>query len=140
MTYEETDAFGCKVEIGDGASPEVFAELNGLFNGPRGPGIQAETKEARHHGSRKVIIKQSFYKDGAITFSLYYDSSDTEHRRLVANAEAGTVTNFKITRADNGAEICTQPCVISCDFDSSEGGFNTCDVTLQPVDGGVVRS
>ena len=132
MTVEPTAAHGCVIKLGDGATPEVFTEIDGVHNGPSGPGWNPLMIEGRHHGSTTTIKKASYVNVDPITFSIYYDSSDATHAALIAAAKAKTRKNFEMTITDEGAEEYSFSAFIGASFKGEVEGWNVYDITLTP--------
>jgi len=90
-------AFGTLIKIGDGASSETFATIDGVTN-IQGPGFSLETQDVTHHTSagnyREVI--PTFLSGGEISFDLFFDPDDTEHEALLTDYEGRTLRNFQI--------------------------------------------
>jgi hypothetical protein len=131
-----TAAHGCVIAIGDGATAEAFTEIDGVHNGPNGPGWEAQIVEGRHHGSTETVKIASYVNVTPITFSVYYDSGDTNHALLRSNAAAMTRTNFEMTLTDTGVEKYGFSAYITCTFKGDVENFNIMDVSLA-IDGAV---
>lgn len=136
MPYAITAAHGIELKLGNGASTEVFTEIQGVHNGPNGPGWEPNIIEARHHGSEDTYRKVTTISKSPVTFDLYYDSSDTQHAALLAAAQAGTRKNFEMTLQEQGAEEYSFSAYISMTFQGEVDGFNIYSVTLN-IDGDV---
>lgn len=139
MTIAVTAAHGAQIQIGNGATSESFAVIEGVHNGPNGPGWEPAMIEARHHSSDSTIRKVSTINKTAVTFSVYTDSTDTEHQLLITNAAAGTKTNFKMILTDEGSEQYTFGAYISISRKAGVDEFNVMDVTLS-IDGDITVS
>lgn len=136
MTVVVTAAHGVDIKIGDGASTEVFTEIDGVHNGPSGPGFEPSIIEGRHHGSTATVKKASYVSVTPISFSIYYDSTDTQHLALIAAAKAKTRKNFQMVLTDTGAEQYAFAAYISAVYKGEVEGFNVYDITLN-VDGDI---
>lgn len=139
MAYELTAAHGAEIKIGNGSSPETFAAIKGVFNGPNGPAWDTQMIEARHHGSDVTFKKPTYINTGAVSFSVYYDSTDTQHQLLLTNAAAMTSTNFQMVITDPGAEEYHFAAYIGMTYRGDVEGWNVYDVTLN-IDGDVLVS
>jgi hypothetical protein len=125
-----TAAHGCAIAIGDGATAEVFTTIDGVHNGPNGPGWEAQIVEGRHHGSTSTVKIASYVNVTPITFSIYYDSVDTQHLALRAAAAAMTRKNFEMTLTDTGVEKYAFAAYVTCTFKGDVENFNIMDVSL----------
>jgi len=134
MAYELTAAHGIAVKLGDGSSPETFTEIQGVHNGPNGPGVVQNIIEARHHGSETTVRKQSSGSISPMSFSIYYDSANPQHAALHAAGLAGTSANFQVVGTDTGAEKVAFEAFIDFVLKGEVDGFNVADVTLNLVD------
>jgi hypothetical protein len=132
-------AHGTQLKLGDGATPEVFTNIDCIFEGPTGGGFAPQFIEARHHGTEDIIRRVSIVDKPALNFRAYYDSSDTQHGALVTAAKNGTKKNFKLVLTDAGAEEFTFGAYVSVSFESPVDGFQTISVTLA-VDGAVTNA
>lgn len=133
MTVIETAAVGAKVEIGNGASPEVFGEIETIHNGPEGLGWIPRTIEALSHSAPVVKRKVSVRDLEPITFSIYFDSTDANHLALQTAAKAGAVKNFKVTLTDTGAQVMAFAGVVSrFSFSADIEGWNEVSVEISP--------
>lgn len=134
-----TAAHGALIKIGNGASTETFAEIANVTGGPSGAGITQNIIEARTHDSEAVHKAQTYVNYDPVTFTIAYDSSDTEHAQLRTDAAAGTLRNFQIVLTDTGAEQLAFAAYISINFSSEVDGWNEASVTLE-IDGTVTPS
>lgn len=130
MPYAETAAHGAVVKIGNAASPEVFTAIPGVHNGPTGAGWTPRIIEAIHHGSNTVKKYASFVDTGEITFSVYYDSTDTYHQALRDAAKNKTQTNFQVVYNEAGDEQFAFAAFVSFDSDADPEGWNVRNITL----------
>lgn len=136
MTVVVTAAHGVDIKIGDGATSETFSEIDGVHNGPSGPGFEPQMIEGRHHGSTSTVRKASYVSVPPITFSIYYDSNDTNHLAIVAAAKAKTRKNFQMVLTDTGVEQYAFSAYIGVVYKGEVEGFNVYDVTLN-IDGDI---
>jgi hypothetical protein len=128
------EAHGTQLKVGDGASPEVFTSIACVFDGPTGGGFTPQFIEARHHGSPDIIRRVSIVDKPAISFKVYFDSTDVQHSALVDAAKDGEKLNFQYVLTDFGAEEFHFAAYPSITFESPVDGFQTMGVTLA-VDG-----
>lgn len=139
MTYELTAAHGAQIKIGSGTSPETFTAIKGVHNGPNGPSWDTNVIEARHHGSNVTFKKPTYVNTGSVTFSVYYDSTDTQHQQLLTDAAAMAKRNFKVIINDPGDEEYHFAAFIGLTFRGDVDGWNVYDVTLN-IDGDITVS
>lgn len=127
-------AHGTELKVGDGATPEVFAAIGCIFEGPSGGGFTPQFIEGRHHGSVDPVRRVTIVDKPAISFRAYYDSTDVQHEALIAAAKNGEKLNFQYILTDTGAkgfEFSAYPAV---SFESPVDSFQSISVTLN-VDG-----
>lgn len=139
MAVAITAAHGVVIKLGDGATPEVFTAIDGVHNGPNGPGFAPQMISARHHGSDDTFMKVSTVEKTPVTFDIYYDSNDTVHGALITAAKAGTRKNFEMTLLDTGAEKYAFGAYIQASFTGQVDGFNTYSIQLN-IDGAITVS
>lgn len=139
MAIEATAAHGCVIKIGNGASSETFTEIDGVHNGPSGPGWDTQMIEGRHHGSVNPTKKATYVNISPVTFSIFYDSTDTQHQLLLTNAAAKTRTNFQMILTDEGDEQYAFAAYIGMSVKAGVEEFNVMDVSLN-IDGTVTVS
>lgn len=135
MTAEASSAHGAKVEIGDGASAEVFTEIKLITSGPDGGGIEPKIITATVHSQKGDLKRATGVTYNPFTFTVLYDSSNTEHAALRDAATLNTLKNFKITKKDKGEEVVTFAAYVGVDFADNPDGWSEMSVTLEPEDG-----
>ena len=133
MTVAISAAHGCIVKLYHSGS---FTTIDGVHNGPNGPGFAPQMIQARHHGTEDTINKVSTVEKTPVSFDIYYDSGDTIHAALLTAASAATRSQFQITLTDTGAEVYTFYAYVSMTFSGQVDGFNVYSVTLT-IDGGI---
>lgn len=139
MAIAATAAHGAVFKIGDGASSETFNEIEGIFAGPSGMGIEQIILQGRHHSSDEPIKKTTGHSSNDITCSCYYDSSNTYHQQIITDAEAGTSRNWQLTSTDAGAEVYALTGTISYSLDMDDAGWNVLNFKVH-VEGDVTRT
>lgn len=97
----ETLALGFALKVSNMASSATFTEIDGLFS-PSGPSRSREVVELRHHGSDSIKKLASFLNNGEFSFSIYFDSDDTQHAQLETAFANGTVLDFQAVFTDTG--------------------------------------
>lgn len=136
MTVLVTAAHGVVIKIGNGATPEVFTTIDGVHNGPNGPGFAPQMISARHHGSNDTFMKVSTVDKTPVTFDIYYDSADTQHGLLVTAAKNGTKANFEMLLTDTGAEKYAFGAYVQASYTGQVDGFNIYSIQLS-IDGAI---
>lgn len=139
MTLVATAAHGCQVKVGDGASSEVFTAVEGITSGPSGPGWTTNMLEARIHSSDSPVRKVSSLTTEPVTFTILYDSTNTQHIRLRTLTTTKARGNFQVLLTDTGAEQYAFAAYVSLSLSSEVDGFNTASVTLN-IDGDITVS
>ena len=134
---EITAAHGVTIKLGnDDGPPETFSLIEGVHNGPNGPGFAPQMISARHHGSEDTFMKVSTIEKTPVTFDIYYDSSDTVHAAITAASKTGTRKTFEITITDTGAEVYTFEAYIQATYAGAVDGFNIYSIQLN-IDGAI---
>jgi hypothetical protein len=136
MTVAVTAAHGVVIKLGDGASPEVFTTIDGVHNGPNGPGFAPQMISARHHGSNDTFMKVSTVDKTPVTFDVYYDSGDTTHAAIITASKNGTKKNFEMTLTDTGSEKYAFGAFIQASYTGQVDGFNIYSIQLN-IDGAI---
>lgn len=139
MAVSVTAAHGVVIKLGNGASPEVFTAIDGVHNGPNGPGFQPAMISARHHGSNDTFMKVSTVDKTPVTFDVYYDSGDTNHAALITAAKGGDKKNFEMTLTDTGAEKYAFGAYVQASYTGQVDGFNIYSIQLS-IDGAITIS
>lgn len=133
MTVAITAAHGVDLDMYVSAS---FQTIDGVHNGPNGPGFAPQMISARHHGSDDTFMKVSTVDKTPVTFDIYYDSADAVHLALVAAAKDGTRQQFRMTITDTGAEVYTFHAYVQASFTGQVDGFDTYSIQLN-IDGAI---
>lgn len=136
MPLNITAAQGAVVKIGNAASPEVFTAIEGIFDGPQDFGFTPNIIEARHHSSTATFRKVTNVDAGAPSFSIYFDSTNTQHALLETSAKNKTRKNFQVIFTDAGAEQHAFGGYIDFKIGAPVDGFNTARIVIT-IDGDV---
>lgn len=136
----QTAAHGAAVKIGDGATSETFNDIASISSGPDGPALLPQIIQSFTHDATNPTKKVSFVDIGPITFTVDYDSDDTQHALLVTNASNKTLTNFQMVLADTGAEQIDFEAAIEVSWSAPVDGFNQLNVTLTVTGGSLTIS
>lgn len=100
----ENLARGFQLKISDMATTPAFTVIKNLF-GPSGPNRSRESIPFDHHGLTAEGYLLGKIQNGTFSFSIYYDSTDTQHQALRDGPDDGTVYDWKAIFTDAGAEI-----------------------------------
>lgn len=133
MTVAITAAHGIDLDMFVSGS---FQSIDGVHNGPNGPGFTPQMISARHHGSDDTIMKVSTVEKSPVSFDVYYDSVDTIHAALVAAAKNGTRSQFRLTITDTGAEVYTFYGFVQATYQGQVDGFNVYSIQIN-IDGAI---
>jgi hypothetical protein len=136
MTLTPTSGQGNAIKLGNGASPEVFTDIEGVFNGPTGPGFQQSMLELRHHSSTSTVKKPTTVNVTPCSFSIAYDSTNTNHTALETASKNKTKKNFKVVFTDAGAAQYAFSAYVDFQPQGPVEGWNEAAVTLH-VDGDI---
>ncbi len=128
---QANSAHGAKVQIGNGGSAETFADIDNITSGPDGGGIEPSIITAKVHSQQNDIKRATGVTYTPVTFTVLYDSSDTQHAALVAAAAANTLKNFKIIKQDAGAEQLAFSAYVGVDFSDNPDGWVEMSVNLE---------
>jgi hypothetical protein len=140
MPFSVTAAQGAVVALGTGSSsPYTFTTINGVMNGPNGPGFEPIMIEARHHGVTTVVKRATGLNVTPVSFDIHYDSLDTNHAALLTAAAARTLTQFRITLTDSGAEVYRFAAYVKMSMKADLTGTNMASIQLD-IDGAVTVS
>lgn len=140
MTVAITAAHGVVIALGnDDGPPETFTTIDGVHNGPNGPGFTPQMISARHHGSDDTFMKVSTVEKSPVTFDIYYDSNDSTHGALITAAKNGARKTFKMTITDTGTEIYLFEAFVQATYQGQVDGFNIYSLQLN-IDGGITIS
>lgn len=94
---------GCKFEIGDGASPEVFTAIANVRS-IAFSGRDAEEIDFTHLDSDGGFReqRQGFKDPGSIALEMHFDPTNTTHTDLLAKFLSGALFNWRINYSAAG--------------------------------------
>ena len=121
---------------GGAAGTEVFTLIEGIVEGPDGPGFDPQVIEAKHHSSSAKVRKPTGVDISPVTFTILFDSTNAAHADLLANARAQTRTNFREKVNEEGIQGFAFAAYIGCSFSMPPEDFTKVSFTLS-VDGEV---
>lgn len=133
------EAHGAQIKIGDGASPEVFTAIALINSGPDGPDVSQNIIEAFTHDSNFPTKKATYVNTGTVTFSVLYDSTDTQHIALRDAATNSTRTNFQVVLNETGAEQLDFSAYVTFAWANDPSDFSQANITLD-IDGAITPS
>lgn len=88
---------GVQLQLGDGASPEVFTSVGQVTNVSGLRGGQATVIDTTNLSSTRREKTMGLPDEGQVTVSLHYDPSDAQHTQMEVARAGRTLTNFKLT-------------------------------------------
>lgn len=98
-------AHGTQLQIGDGASPEVFTTIAQVRD-IQGPGLSTNIIDGTDHDSGGAKSKVAGVRDGGqLTLDIAYDPAHGTHNAatgLLRDWKNGTLRNFKLVFPDAG--------------------------------------
>lgn len=106
MASKNYAAKGTKIQMGNGASPEVFTTIAQVVD-ISGPALKDDVLDVTNHGSTggwKEFIG-GLKEGGSITLKLNYDPAETTHDAstgFLADFKNSTVRNYKLIFPDTG--------------------------------------
>ena len=135
-------AYGTKLKMGDGASPETFTEITEVGD-IKGPMISVKTIDVTTHssaasGANEEIIPSTI-NAGTVTFPLNYVESDPMHQALIAVSQARTKRNFQKVNPEATKTISFAGYVTEISFSDPVSDKRGADVTIT-VSGGLTFS
>lgn len=99
--------YGTKLKMGDGGSPQVFANIGKIYSGPN-RNISVNEIETTNHDSdsfNNLPIQEYIggpVNFGEVTFSVYYDPADPTHNRATGIlGVVGTDKTFRLEEPGN---------------------------------------
>lgn len=90
---------GIKIEVGDGASSEVFTAIGGITNW-NDSGLSAGEGDCTDLDSSQKESYALLADPGTFSIDLNIEDGSTEHQQLLDDVAAGTARNYRATRAD----------------------------------------
>jgi len=90
---------GIKIEVGDGASPEVFTAIGGITNWADS-GLNAGEGDCTDFDSTQKESYALLADPGTFSVDINIEDGNTEHQQLLDDVAAGTARNYRCTRAD----------------------------------------
>lgn len=99
MSSNALEAQGVKIQIGNGASPEVFADIKEIktFSGPGGSATIIDVSDLASTAREK---RMGLNDEGQLSFTMNYIPKDTQHALLRTARDARTRKNFKMIFTD----------------------------------------
>ena len=102
MSSNAIEAQGMQLQIGDGATPEVFAKISEIkaFSGPGG---SASVFDVSSLDSLSREKRMGLADEGQLQFTINYVPTDAQHAALRAARASRKQTNFRLIFTDTGA-------------------------------------
>lgn len=102
MTTQAITSQGVELQVGNGASPEVFSAICDITNFD-GPSQSADPLEASSLCSTSKEFIPGLRDGGDLTLGLNFAPANTYHKQLQADLAAGVVRNYRIALSDSPA-------------------------------------
>ncbi len=117
------DAYGTLLQIGDGASPEVFTTIAEVTD-ISGPSLALDALDVTAHTSPAAFREfiGGLLDGGEVSFTINYVPTETTHDAgtgLIADMIARTVRNFQLVFPDSGTTTWSFPALITA-FEPAE--------------------
>lgn len=102
MSSNAIEAQGMQLQIGDGATPEVFAKISEIktFSGPGGSASVIDVSSLDSLSREK---RMGLADEGQLQFTINYVPTDAQHAALRAARASRKQTNFRLIFTDTGA-------------------------------------
>lgn len=131
-------AYGTKIKMGDGGSPETFTEIPEVGD-ISGPGIRVEMEDVTTHGSAADGANREFVPtlitNSECEFELNYVHSNPMHLALRLAAQNRTKKNFQKINPEQTQTISFAGYVIGIAFADPVDGAQKFPVTIKPTGG-----
>jgi hypothetical protein len=142
MASQAKSAYGTKLKMGDGASPETFTEIPELGD-IKGPSINVKTIDVTTHssavsGANEEILPTTI-NGGEVKAPINYVETDPMHMALVAAAQARTKKNFQKWNPEQTKMIAFSGYVTGVEFSDPVNDKRQADLTIT-VSGGLAFS
>lgn len=127
---------GINLKYGDGASPEVFAQI-GLISAINGVGVERDVLDRTVHDTTAIWkeFRAGLATLKPITITVKWDPADSDHDAILDLLIAGTVTNFTIDRPGTATNAQWAFAAVVTDYeeDNDIEGLMMADITLTPT-------
>ena len=97
----ETESQGAKLQVGNGASPEVFSDVPGVTQITGLRSGQATEIDITTLASTRREYQMGLADEGQLTVTLFYRSGDTQQARLETLRATRALGNFKVILKDS---------------------------------------
>lgn len=104
MTTQAISSQGVELQVGNGASPEVFTAICDIVSFD-GPSQTADPLEASSLCSTSKEFIAGLRDGGEISLSLNFAPANTYHKQFQSNLAAGTIRNYRIELTDSPATV-----------------------------------
>ena len=138
MPTQAKAAYGTKIKMGDGGSPETFTEITEVGD-ITGPGIEVETEDVTTHSSAASGANREFIPtlitNSDCEFELNYVHSDPMHIALRNASQNRTKKNFQKINPEATQTIAFSGYVVGIAFADPVDGAQKFPVTIKPTGG-----
>jgi hypothetical protein len=131
-----SEGHGAAIQVSNMATTPAFTAIPHIDSGPSGPSLSANMIEAYTHDATLPHRKPTYVSTGPITFTILYDSGNTQHAQLRDAAKAKTKLNFRQILDDDGAEQLAFAAYTSFEWSAEPGDWNKANITLD-IDGDI---
>jgi hypothetical protein len=135
-----TEGHGAAIKVSNmAASSPVFTAIALIESGPSGPSLSPNMIEAYTHDQNLPHKRPTYVTTSPVTFTILYDSSNTQHAQLRDAAKAKTRLNFEMVLDDTGDEELDFAAYVGFEWSAEPGDFNKANITLE-IDGDITIS
>lgn len=142
MPSQAKSAYGTKIKMSDGGSPETFTEIPEVGD-IKGPGIKVNTIDVTTHGSAASGANEEFIagtmNGGEVSFSVNYIETDPMHVALIAVAQTRAKRNFQKVNPEGTKTMSFAGIVTEMSWSDPVNDKRQVDVTIT-VSGGLTFS
>jgi hypothetical protein len=132
-----TEAHGAAVKVSNmAASSPTFTAIALIESGPSGPSLSPNMIEAYTHDQNLPHKKPTYVTTSPVTFTILYDSADTQHAQLRDAAKAKTRLDFQMVLDDTGDEQLAFSGYVGFEWMAEPGDFNKVNITIE-IDGDI---
>lgn len=138
MPTQAKAAYGTKIKMGDGGSPETFTEIPEIGD-ITGPGMEVETEDVTTHSSAGSGANREFLAtmitNTDCEFEMNYVAADPMHVALINAAKNRTIKNFQKINPLATQTTSFTGYVVGITFADPVDGAQKCSVTIKPTAG-----
>lgn len=142
MGSQAKSAYGTKIKMSDGGSPETFTEIPEVGD-IKGPNIKVNTIDVTTHSSAAAGANEEFIagtmNGGEVSFPVNYVESEPMHAALIAVAQGRIKRNFQKVNPEGTKTITFAGIVTDLAWSDPVNDKRQLDVTIT-VSGGLTFS